>query len=93
MGVSYNKIFAKLGSDLRKPDATTVISSSRFQEMIWPLPVSEPVSYTHLDVYKRQRQIHFHIFRLLFPEILAAQFAQDIERMASRKLCLLLRQL
>ena len=41
VGVSYNKIFAKLGSDLRKPDATTVISSSRFQEMIWPLPVSE----------------------------------------------------
>lgn len=41
VGVSYNKIFAKLGSDLKKPDATTVIESSRFREIVWPLPVKE----------------------------------------------------
>lgn len=41
VGVSYNKIFAKLGSDLKKPDATTVIESSRFQDIVWPLPVKE----------------------------------------------------
>lgn len=41
VGVSYNKIFAKLGSDMKKPDATTVITSGRFREIVWPLPVSD----------------------------------------------------
>lgn len=41
VGVSYNKIFAKLGSDMKKPDATTVITSKRFREIVWPLPVSD----------------------------------------------------
>lgn len=41
VGVSYNKIFAKLGSDYKKPDATTVIESSEFKEIVWPLPVRD----------------------------------------------------
>lgn len=40
IGVSFNKIFAKLGSDMKKPDATTVISRENFQKKIWPLPVN-----------------------------------------------------
>lgn len=41
VGVSFNKIFAKLGSDLKKPDATTVISRENFRELVWPLPVTD----------------------------------------------------
>jgi DNA polymerase-4 len=41
IGVSFNKIFAKLGSDMQKPDAVTVVSESDFREKIWPLPASE----------------------------------------------------
>ena len=39
-GVSFNKVFAKMGSDYRKPDATTVISRENFRDLLWPLPVS-----------------------------------------------------
>lgn len=41
IGVSFNKIFAKLGSDLKKPDAITEIRRDNFREKIWPLDASE----------------------------------------------------
>ena len=41
VGVSFNKIFAKLGSDYKKPDAVTVISRENFKDIVWPMPVSD----------------------------------------------------
>lgn len=41
VGVSYNKIFAKLGSDMKKPDATTVITPENYREKVWPLPAED----------------------------------------------------
>jgi len=41
VGVSFNKIFAKLGSDYKKPDATTIISRENYKKIVWPLPVSD----------------------------------------------------
>lgn len=39
VGVSFCKTFAKLGSDYKKPDATTVFSRAQMEELVWPLPV------------------------------------------------------
>ena len=41
VGVSFNKVFAKLGSDYKKPDATTAISRENWQDIVWPLPVGD----------------------------------------------------
>ena len=41
IGVSFNKVFAKLGSDMTKPDAVTVISKDNFKNKVWGLPASD----------------------------------------------------
>lgn len=41
IGVSFNKVFAKLGSDYKKPDAITVISRENFEQIVYPLPASD----------------------------------------------------
>jgi DNA polymerase-4 len=41
VGVSFNKIFAKMGSEYKKPDATTVIDRGNYRELLWPLPAKE----------------------------------------------------
>lgn len=59
VGVSYNKIFAKLGSDMRKPDATTVIGSEHFKEVVWPLPVSD-LLYVGRATHNKLRRYGIH---------------------------------
>ncbi len=41
IGVSFNKIFAKLGSDFKKPDAVTEFTRENFRELVWPLSAAE----------------------------------------------------
>lgn len=41
IGVSFTKTFAKLGSDLKKPDAITYISKENFKNIVWPLVTNE----------------------------------------------------
>ena len=41
VGVSWNKIFAKLGSDMKKPDAVTEITPENYKDIVWRLPVEE----------------------------------------------------
>ena len=41
VGVSFCKVFAKLGSDMKKPDAVTVIPKGNFRDIIWDLPASD----------------------------------------------------
>ena len=41
IGVSFNKIFAKLGSDYKKPDAITTMNKDEYRDKAWPLPVSD----------------------------------------------------
>ena len=41
IGVSFNKIFAKLGSDYKKPDAVTLISKENFRDIVYPLDVGD----------------------------------------------------
>lgn len=41
IGVSWNKVFAKLGSDYKKPNAVTPISRENYQSIVWPLPVED----------------------------------------------------
>lgn len=40
VGVSFNKVFAKLGSDMKKPDATTVITRDNYKDVVWGLPAT-----------------------------------------------------
>ena len=40
VGVSFNKVFAKLGSDYKKPDAVTVFSRENYRALVWPQPAA-----------------------------------------------------
>lgn len=55
VGVSFNKIFAKLGSDMKKPDAVTVIPRESFKELVWPLAVNEMMGIGTATTKKLER--------------------------------------
>ena len=43
VGVSFNKVFAKLASDMKKPDAVTVIDRDHFRSIVWKLPAEDMI--------------------------------------------------
>lgn len=61
IGVSYNKIFAKLGSDMAAPDAVTVITRDNFRQTVWTRPVEE-LLYVGKETRKKLNK--FNIFTI-----------------------------
>ncbi|MGI6238973.1 MAG: DNA polymerase IV [Christensenellales bacterium] len=56
IGVSFNKVFSKLGSDMKKPDATTVITRENYQSRIWPLPAQQLLYVGYATTAKLRRR-------------------------------------
>lgn len=78
VGVSYNKIFAKLGSDMKKPDATTVITRENFSQRVWPLPVAD-LMYVGPATKEKLRKSHIRTIGQLArmnPDILHGLFGK-----------------
>lgn len=59
VGVSFNKIFAKLGSDYKKPDAITTMYESEFRQKAWRLPVSD-LLYVGRSTNKKLESLGIH---------------------------------
>ena len=76
VGVADNKIFSKLGSDLKKPDATTAIPPREFERIVWPLPVQE-LLYVGPSTRRRLAELGVHTI---------GDLAQCDERVLLRKL-------
>ena len=79
IGVSFNKIFAKLGSDMKKPNAVTVIDPDNFREKIWPLPVSE-LLYVGPATTRKLKMINVHTIGDLArcsPEVLRSKLGKN----------------
>ena len=72
IGVSFNKVFAKLGSDMKKPDAITEISQDNYRQKVWPLPVSDLLFVGPATARKLAKRNVFTIGQLaeLDPELL-----------------------
>lgn len=56
IGVSYNKIFAKLGSDYKKPDAVTIITKENYKDIVWKLKASD-LLYVGRSTEKKLNQL------------------------------------
>ncbi|MDR0931263.1 MAG: DNA polymerase IV [Clostridiales bacterium] len=71
VGVSFNKIFAKLGSDYKKPDATTVITREHGKKIVFPLPV-ESLLFVGKKASSALKKLNIHTIGQL------AKFNRDI---------------
>ncbi|MBR4234621.1 MAG: DNA polymerase IV [Clostridia bacterium] len=71
IGVSFSKVFAKLGSDMKKPDAVSVISRENYRSLVWPLPVGE-ILYAGPHTVKKLADVGVYTIGELarFPEAL-----------------------
>ena len=79
IGVSFNKVFAKLGSDMKKPDAITVITRENFRDKVWPLPVGELLYAGRSTVARLNRMGVFTIGELaaISPEIIKSSLGKN----------------
>ena len=59
IGVSFNKVFAKLGSDMKKPDAVTVIDINNFKQKVWPLSAKD-LLFVGKSTYSKLNSIGVH---------------------------------
>ncbi len=99
VGVSFNKIFAKLASDMKKPDAVTVLTKDDFKEKIWNLPASDMLGvgrktyaklmecgiYTIGQVAKRPPEFFRHKFGKCGVDIWCAANGLDHSEVLSRE--------
>ncbi len=59
VGVSFNKVFAKLGSDYKKPDATTVLDRESYARLLYPLPV-ERMMFVGKSTVQTLHKLHIY---------------------------------
>lgn len=79
IGVSFNKVFAKLGSDYKKPDAITVISRENFKSIVYPLPASD-LLFVGKRTYEELKRIGIRTvgdLASLSPEVLKSKFGKQ----------------
>ncbi len=81
VGVSFNKIFAKLGSDLKKPDGTTNIPFEKYREIVWPLSIDTLLGVGKATAEKLRHLAIFTIEDLatVDPEILKLKLGKNGE--------------
>ena len=76
IGVSFNKVYAKLGSDMKKPDAITEITPENYRDKVWPLEADEMIYVGHAT---RRKLLHYGIHTIgdvaaTSPELLRSWF-------------------
>lgn len=83
IGVSFTKVFAKLGSDLKKPDAVSIISPQNYKEVAWRLPVGDML-YIGRATEQKLRAYNIHTIGDLArfdKQIIIREFGKSGEKM------------